>query len=496
MALEELGVTYIKLGQILSTRSDLLPPDYLAELSRLQDAVPPEPWPSIERQIAQELGGLPTDIFAEFDQEPLGSASIGQVHSARLKTGEQVVVKVQRPKVARVVEEDLAILMDLAKLAENRTSWGKVYNFPALAEEFATTLKGELDYFREGRNADLFRQNFKDSHLLRIPKIYWDYTTRRVLTMERLDGVKISDLQSYEAAEIDKPALARRAARVVFKMVLEDGFFHADPHPGNFVIMEGNVIGLLDHGMVGQLDDPTRETLLRLLLSIANQDLDRVVDQLVALGITGSNVQMERLRHDLGHLLSLYWNIPLKEIDVSQILDEAMAITRRHHLQLPSNLAMLIKTMAMNEGLARSLDPDFSAADVLRPYVLQLTWERLQPHYWGKKLFPTLFDLSELAVSLPRRVDRLLTRMERGNLTVNMNLQDTDRLLNTLNGVVNRLILALLASSFAVAIALLLQTYFITGSPWPLGWILGLGLTVVVALGFWLILSILTPGQR
>ncbi|MHB1159935.1 MAG: ABC1 kinase family protein [Chloroflexota bacterium] len=496
LALEELGVTWIKLGQILSTRSDLLPPDYIAELSRLQDAVPAEPMGVIEAQIVRELGRSTPDLFARFDPEPVGSASIGQVHAAWLKSGEEVVVKVQRPGVEALVEEDLAILRDLARLAAGRTVWGRTYDFPALVDEFATTLRGELDYVLEGQNADRFRRDFRGDPRLRVPAIYWDYTTRRVLTMERLEGIKISDLSALEQAGIDRKVLARRAARMVLKMILEEGFFHADPHPGNFVVMEGEVIGLLDYGMVGRLDEATRDGLLYLLLAVSNQDLDKVVDQLVVLGVTGTGVQLDHLRHDLGHLLSLYWGLPLREISISHILEEAMNVVRRHRLRMPTSLVLLTKTMAMNEGLARTLDPEFSAAEVLRPYVLQLALERYLPQNWGKRLLPTLLDLGQMAVTLPRRTERLLTRMERGNLSINMHVQDTEHVLDVLNGMVNRLILGMVASGFAVAIALLLQSYYTVGLRGLLGWLLGIGMAIVAALGFWLAAGILHRGHH
>ncbi len=497
LALEELGVTYIKLGQILSTRSDLLPPDYVTELARLQDAVPPEPLEVIEAQIERELGSPPSTIFDEFNPEPIGSASIGQVHSACLKTGEEVVIKVQRPGVEALVEMDLAILRDLARVASGRTEWGRIYDLPALVDEFAITLRGELNYLMEGQNADRIRHNFHGDPRLRVPAIYWDYTTRQVLTMERLEGIKINDLPALEAAGVDRERLAVRAARITLEMILEHGFFHADPHPGNFLVMEGEVIGLLDYGMVGRLDDATRDGLLFLLLAISNQDLDRVVDQLTALGVTGTNPQLERLRHDLSHLLSLYWGLPLKEIDVSRILEEALAITRRHRLKVPTNLVLLTKTMAMDEGLARSLDPEFSAAEVLSPYVIRLMWERYLPQHWGRRLIQTLLDLSQLAPTLPRRTDSLLTRIERGNLSINMHVQDTEHVLSVLNGMASRLVLGMLASGFAVSIALLLQIYYTVGFRWLIiGWLLGLGMAFVAALGLWLVLTILRRGQH
>ena len=491
MALEELGATYIKLGQILSTRSDMLPDDYLAELSRLQDAVPPEPLEVIVGQITAELGAPPSELFAEFDPVPVGSASIGQVHAARLTGGEEVVVKVQRPGVERVVEEDLAIMMDLARLAARRTVWGEIYDLPGLVEEFAHTLRGELDYVQEGRNAERFQISFDGDPRLVVPRVFWRYTTRRVLVLERLHGTKIDDLPGLEAAGVDKKVVARNGAQVVLKMVLEDGFFHADPHPGNFLVLKGGRIGLLDYGMVGQVDDATRDGLLYLLLAISNQDMDRIIDQLTALGVMGTSGQLERLRRDLAHLLSIYWGLPLRDIDVARVLEESMETARRHNLRVPTSLVLLAKTLAMNEGLARRLDPEFSTVDVLKPYVMRLAWANYSPTQWRRRLLPTFADLSRLVVNLPRRSERLLTQLERGNISINIHVHDTERVLSELHWMVSRLIVGMVVSGFAIATGLLVLVYVTSGQNSVVGWLLGIGMAIVAAGGAWLVFSIL-----
>lgn len=494
-AMEELGVTFIKLGQILSTRSDLLPPDYVEELTRLQEEVPPERYEVVEAEVTRELGRPPRDLFAEFDPRPSGSASIGQVHAARLVSGENVVVKIQRPGLHALVEEDLRIMRDMARLAAGRTIWGQVYDLPGLVEEFASTLSDELNYLQEGRNADRIRRSFENDPCLRVPTIYWGYTTRKVLVMERIQGIHIGDLDALEAAGIDRRQLAETGARIVLKMALEDGFYHADPHPGNFLVLEDGVLGLMDFGMVGQVDESTKEGLVYLLLAIVNQDMDRVVDRLMDLGLVGNSVQLERLRRDLGRLLAEYWGLPLREIDVSRVLDESMQVIRKHRLRVPTHLVLLAKTISMNEAIARKLDPDFSAAEVLRQYVPQLVASRYLPGNWSRGVLPNLLDLGRLASSLPRRADRLLTRVEHGNITVNISVQETDRVIAALNSVANRLILGMLAGSFAVAIALLVQVYYTGGQRWILGWALGIGMAVVTGLGLWLAYNILRKGS-
>lgn len=496
LAFEELGTTFIKLGQILSMRSDLLPPEFIAELSKLQDAVPAEPASVIETLIARELGKPTSALFASFNPAPLGSASIGQVHAAELHTGEDVVVKVQRPGVEQRIEADLAILMDLARLAQARTDLGQLYDLPGMVEEFAETLRGELDYVREGRNADCIRRSFTGDSALHVPTIYSAYTTKRILTMERLAGVRINDVRALESAGIDREKLAATGMRIVLKMILEDGFFHADPHPGNFLVQPGPRIGLLDYGMVGRLDEQTRGNLLYLLLALVDQDIDRVIDRLLALGIVGTTFQVERLKRDLQRLFSLYWGLPLQEIDVRAILEEFLATARRHHLQVPTHLALMSKTLSMHEALARQLDPTLNLAELLEPYVRELVWRSYQPKRWARRVLPSLLDLSQQMVALPRRVDRLLGQVERGNVTVNMRVQETEHVLDSLNRMVNRLILGVIATGFVIGIPLLLQLYQTAGLHQLVGVLLGAGFAAVAVLAVWLIVGILRRGHH
>ncbi len=477
---EDLGATFVKLGQILSTRPDLLPPDIAAELARLQDAVPPEPIEVVEATITRELGRPLTSVFANIDVQPLGSASIGQVHAARLASGEEVVVKVQRPQVEERIEEDLAVLEEMARLAQTRTPWGRVHDLRAIVEEFATTLRGELDYVREGHNAERIARNLACEPGLRVPAIYWPYTTRRLLTMERIPGIKISDTRALEAAGYDLPALSAAVLRLSIKMILEDGFYHADPHPGNLVVGPGGVIGLLDYGMVGVLDRQTRDDVLYMLLAIIAQDTDRVVDQMLALGIVGSTFELERMRRDVGHLLS---SAPATatQADIRRFLDGVLALAYRRQLIVPAPLVLMSKTIVMHEALARTCDPECDAAGILARQARLLALRANLPKAHAARLLPALQDLGRLALALPRRLHRLLLQAEQGHLSISIRLQDTDRILDSLNGLAQRLILAMVAAGFIVGAALLLQTY---GS--SLRWLLALylvaGTVGVVAL--------------
>lgn len=500
LALEELGTTYIKLGQILSTRSDLLAPDLIAELSKLQNDVPPEPLSVVEAQITAELGKAPEALFTHFDPQPLGSASIGQVHAAKLLTGEEVVVKVRRSGVERLVEADLAVLMDLARLAQTRTAWGKVYDLPAMVHEFADTLRAELDYVREGRNAERIARNYSQDSNLRVPKIFWPYTTKRVLTMERIDGIKINDLAALDAAGIDRHKLAVKALRIVLKMILEDGFFHADPHPGNFLIGPRETIGLVDFGMVGSLDEQTRENLLHLLAAVVEHDIDRILDRMSALGIVGTTFQLDHLKQDLEHLISLYWGLPLKEMDTRRMLEEFMLMVRRRELSVPAHLVLMIKTLNMHEGLARQLDPEITLTDLVPPYVRQLAAKSYLPQRWGKRVLPAVLDLSQLMVTLPRRADRLLGQAERGTTSVSVRVQETEHVLDSLNRMVNRLILGILTASATIGIALLLQLLRASDLRSPIfeivSALLAAGFLAAVTMALWLTLGILRRGHH
>ncbi len=495
MALEELGATFIKLGQILSTRADLLPPEYQAELAKLQDAAPPVPWPAIRDTVTAELGGPLEAAFAAFDPTPLAAASIGQAHAAVLPDGTEVVVKVRRPGVVEQVEEDLEILQNLAAAAARRWELADEYDLVGLAQEFAQTLRAELDYLREGRSAERFAANFAADPSIHIPRVFWDTTTPRLLTLERIRGIKIDDVAALDAAGIDRPALARRAAQIVLKMVFEDGFYHADPHPGNFFIEPGGRIGLIDFGMVGTVDERTREQLVGIVLAITSQDPDRLVDAFLELGIVRRRVNRDLLRRDLEHLISRYYGRPLGEIALQPLLSEALAIVRRHRLQLPPGFALLLKTAMMNEGLGARLDPDFRLTSVLAPYAERLVLRQYSPLLWARSLGGASLDAARLAVELPQQLRRLLSELERGSIEVGMRPTDFEPLLRRIERLVNRLILGILAAAFINGLAVLTSVYRPPGWEQWAGAFFALGLGIAAALGAYLVWSILWPGR-
>ncbi|MBF6596303.1 MAG: AarF/ABC1/UbiB kinase family protein [Thermaceae bacterium] len=495
LALEELGTTFMKLGQILSTRSDLLRPEYLAELVKLQDAAPALPFDAIEGVLVAELGRPLEELFATFDPEALAAGSIGQAHAATLPGGTEVVVKVRKPGVVEQVEDDLEILQNLAATASRRWELADQYDLVGLAQEFAETLRAELDYVREGKSAERLAANFQEDERVHVPRIFWEATTDRVLTMERVRGTKINDLAALDAAGIDRKVLAQKAASVVLKMVFEDGFFHADPHPGNFFIEREGRIGLIDFGMVGTLDARTQERLVTLLLAITSKDGERLVDAFLELGLAHGRVDHTSLRQDLDHLLSRYYNVPLGEISIGPLLEEVLSIVRRHHLQLPSNLALLIKTLIMHEGLGAQLDPTFNLTAALIPYAQRLMLQQYSPFSLARRLGTAGVEMAQLGTELPRQLRRIVAQLERGDLEVGMRPQGFDPVLHRLERLANRIVLGIIAAAFINGLAILMSVYHPGGWEQWAGPMFALGFLAAAALGVYLAWSILRSGR-
>jgi len=376
LALEQLGATFVKLGQIVSTRPDLLPPEYAAELARLQDAVAPVPGQVVVDAVTAELGDL--TVFTAFDHEPLASASIGQAHAARAN-GTDVVVKVRRPGVVEAVTTDLEIVENLAERASRSWAAARDHDVVGIVREFAETLRGELDYLREAHNAERFAADFAGDTDVHIPAVFWDTTTSRVLTLERIRGIKIDDLAALDAAGHDRHELAARTARVLCAMVFEHGFFHADPHPGNFFVEPDGRLGIIDFGMVGELSDELRDRLGVLMINLVRGDLDGTTDALLAVVRTPEVVDQTTVRASLAPLVGRFGGRSPTRLSAGEMFGELLGLVRRNRLRLPRDLALLFKTLLMAEGLGRRLDPDFQIAAVLVPYAERLAARRLSP---------------------------------------------------------------------------------------------------------------------
>ena len=485
LALEELGPTFIKLGQILSTRSDILPPDYLQELAKLQDAAPSVPGATIRELIRQELGANPEELFAEFESEPLASASIGQAHTATLQDGTPVVVKVRRPDVVAKIEEDLEILQNLATQASRRWDAAADYNLTGIAAEFAQTLRAELDYLQEGHNAERFAENFASDPDVHIPRVFWATTTSRVLTLERIIGMKVNDLDALDRAGIDRQALAKRAAGVAVKMVFEDGFFHADPHPGNLFIEPDGRIGLIDFGMVGQVDEKLRGQLGVLLTALIRNDADRVGAALLDLSVTKQSVDRNQLRSDLTEFISLYKDRQLDQISIGPLITQLLALLREYHLQLPREMAMLLKTLLMDEGMGVQLDPQFNLGEILKPYAQQLALDRFSPHAFAKRLAKAGFASAELAIELPEKLRQLFELIDTAGVEVHLRAAELEPLVGRIERIGNRLVAGMIAAAFIKGVGELTMGDRKRWHSWE-GPLMGIGLGAASALSAYL----------
>jgi ubiquinone biosynthesis protein len=494
--LEELGPTFVKLGQILSTRSDLVPPEYLVELRRLQDDVAPLPWDVIRGVIEAELETPVDQLFQQVDPQPVASASLAQVHAATLPDGTQVVVKVQRPGIEEVINLDLDILYDLAQLAEERTQFGERYDLTDFADEFSFALKGELDFRRESRNADRFRTNFAKDNFLYVPQVYWDFTTRRVMVLERIDGIKIDDVAALEAAGFDRKELANRAAKMVLQEVLDDGFFHADPHPGNLLILPRGIIGVLDFGTMGRLEKRERISLARLFIVAVQMDIDGIVDQLIRMGVADYGVDRKGLARDLRRTVMRYYGLPLNEIPAMEVWEALEPVIYEYNLRVPSDYWLLIKTIAIMEGVGLGLDPEFDMVAAAQPYLGRLFRQLWSPTTWGSSLIRMGTDWTDFFGNFPRQSTHILKQLERGDFEIRIRIPELAETNRNMNLMVNRLIYGVLVAAMTVALALLIPQLDLTW-PWSLiTWVILLGFVGMGFLGLRLLWSVWRSNRK
>ncbi len=452
-ALIELGPAFVKLGQALSTRPDLLPADMVVELSKLQDTVPPFPGAQAVALIETTFGQPIDRLFAFFEREPFAAASLGQVHAAVLFDGTPVVVKVQRPDIANRIQTDLAILADLAALAQERLSWAAQYNLSEIVWEFSATLRAELDYVREGRNADRFRQMFCDNPHIYIPRVYWEYTDTRVLTTERITGIKLNDMAALRAAAVDLPRLARMSVEITLEEIFGHGFFHSDPHPGNFFVIDGGVLGVVDFGQVGTLDHATMQGLLLMMGALINHDSQSLLRALERLGVIPRRAATAALRRDLERFVEGFVDRPLGQISARETFEGLTALLRRHRLIIPGPLATLLKTIVMMEGLGMQLDPTLDVFAAARPYIQRALREQITPAALGAQALAGGRELGELAFEIPEQISQSLQRLNEGELHLQTREVELRRVAGALIGAANRLALALVVSAFILGVA-------------------------------------------
>lgn len=497
-ALEELGPTFIKLGQVLATRVDLFDPDWIAEFGKLQDDAPPVPYAYIQQQLREDLGGPPEEIFAAFDPEPLAAASIAQVHRARLEDGSIVAVKIRRPGIRPVIEADLRWLVRLARLVESENPDWRYFHPQQFIRQFEQSLRRELDFASECRNAERIAKNFanytdqdtvagRSASLIIIPHVYWQWTGERVCVQEFIDGIPGRNLAAVDRAGLDRKLLARRGARAVLKMIVEDGYFHADPHQGNVFYLPGNRIAFIDFGMVGLLTEERRNQLIRLLLGLVQHEPARVAD--VILDWSGEVVDEDNLILEIQAFVDQYHGVPLKQLSIGSMLSELVTVLREHRATLPPDLALLIKAFISLEGMGSQLDPDFDMAGEAMPMLKKVLRALYSPSAIAKRGWRSASEMVALIADLPHDFSRLLRAARRGRLEIHIDVTHLKHVGNQLDGAVNRLVIGIIVAALIVGSSIVMT---VAGGPTLLGLpTFGLiGYLGAAAGGVWLLLSI------
>lgn len=433
----DLGPTFIKVGQLFSTRADLFPSEYVEELAKLQDRVPAFSYEQVEVIVKQDLGKSVTELFRSFDPIPLAAASLGQVHKAQLHSGEEVVVKVQRPGLRKLFTIDLQILRGIARYFQNHPDWGRGRDWMGIYEECCRILWEEIDYLNEGRNADTFRRNFRTDDWVRVPRVYWRYASPRVLTLEYLPGIKISHYEAIEAAGLDRKLIAHLGAKAYLQQLLNDGFFHADPHPGNIAVNPEGALIFYDFGMMGRIKTNVREQLMETLFGIAQKDADRVVTSLVELGALSPVDDMGPVRRSIQYMLDHFMDKPFEEQSVSAISDDLYEIAYDQPFRFPATFTFVMRAFSTLEGVGKGLDPEFNFMEVAKPFAMQIMTNGNTPNgnSFLNELGRQAVQVSSTALGLPRRIEDTIEKLERGDLRVRVRSVESDRLLRRLSSI-------------------------------------------------------------
>jgi predicted unusual protein kinase regulating ubiquinone biosynthesis (AarF/ABC1/UbiB family) len=464
----DLGPTFIKVGQLFSTRADLFPAEFVEELSKLQDKVPAFSYEQVEVIVEQDLGKSVGELFRSFDPVPLAAASLGQVHKAQLHSGPEVVVKVQRPGLRKLFEIDLEILKGIARYFQNHPKWGRGRDWLGIYEECCRILWLEIDYLNEGRNADTFRRNFRDRDWVMVPRVYWRYAAPRVLTLEYLPGIKISHYEALEASGIDRKSIAKLGAKAYLQQLLNDGFFHADPHPGNIAVSpEGSLI-FYDFGMMGQIQSNVREGLMETLYGIASRDGQRIMDSLINLGALVPTGDMSPVRRSIQYMLDNFMDKPFENQSVSAITDDLYDIAYNQPFRFPATFTFVMRAFSTIEGVGRGLDPEFNFMEVAQPFAMQLMNDGN-----GTDTTSSIFNeigrqaaqVSSSALGLPRRIEETIEKLEQGDLRIRVRSAETERLLRRISSVQMSTNYALVLSALILSATIL----FVSNQVWAAG---------------------------
>jgi ubiquinone biosynthesis protein len=495
LAMEELGPTFVKLGQILAGRADLFPPEFIAEFEKLHSQVPPVPLALLRPQLVEDLGDQPEMVFARFDPEPMAAASIAQVHRAQLKDGTEVIVKIRRPGIADTIAADLRLLARLAAVAEAEIPALRPYRPQQLVRELARSLKRELDLASECRNAERIAANMASLPWIVVPRVHWAHTRERVNVQDLIVGVPGHHLEQLDNDGYDRTLLAQRGAQAVLKMIVQDGVFHADPHPGNVFYLPDNRIAFIDFGMVGRLSARRREELLSLLLGLVERQPQAVADVLIEWTGDEHGVNLSQLESEIEAFVDQYHGVPLAQLNLGQMLADVTTLLREHHLALPSDLALLIKAFITLEGMGRGLDPAFHMANEALPQLRQVVRDRYRPKVLATRSWQALRRALAVAEQLPSDVARLLRNARRGRLQVGIEVAHLRRVGDQIDRAANRLAMALVISALIVGSSIVMT---VEGGPtiWGLPAFGFLGFMGAVLGGAWLVRAIWRTGRN
>ncbi len=496
---EDLGPTFIKFGQVLACRPDMLPIEYSREFLKLTDSV--APFPSLEsRKIIEEQLKAPiSSVYAFFDDAPVAAASIAQVHRATLLDGDEVMVKVQRPNIERMIDRDISIMRWLAELMDSRIPELTPYDMPGIVDEFARTIKRELDFFIEASNAMQLRKNFEHSTILFVPRVYTDLSSKRVLVLEKVEGIRIDEYARLDREGFSRKELALKGGEAFFKMVLKDGFFHADPHPGNIFVLADGRLGLVDFGIMGRVTEENMERFASIFLALANHDYDALVRQYVELGfVSETTVDIEKfqreMKEDLVELLEPYYIMQVKQIDFGAYIDSVTRILLRHRLKLPSNLYLMDKSLITLEGILKQLDPEFNYFEAAKPYVSEIVRRRLNPLNAARNARKNMAEFADAFAILPKQVKATYRKFMHGDIRVNIHHEELGNLIRDIDKSSNRLAFSVLTASIIVASSIIIhsgQGPLLFGLP-----VFGLiGYVIAAILGLWILIGILRSGQ-
>jgi predicted unusual protein kinase regulating ubiquinone biosynthesis (AarF/ABC1/UbiB family) len=459
----DLGPTFIKIGQLFSTRADIFPSEYVEELAKLQDKVPAFSYEQVEKIVEQELSKKIPELFYSFEEIPLAAASLGQVHKAVLHSGESVVVKVQRPALKQLFEIDLKILRGITRYFQNHPKWGKGRDWLGIYEECCRILWEEIDYLNEGRNADQFRRNFRAYNWVKVPRVYWRYASPRVLTLEYAPGIKISQYDALEAAGLDRKAIARQGAEAYMVQLLTNGFFHADPHPGNIAVSGEGALIFYDFGMMGRIQSNVREGLMETLFGIASKDGDRVVKSLIDLGAIAPTDDMGPVRRSVQYMLDHFMDQPFENQSVAAISEDLYEIAYNQPFRFPATFTFVMRAFSTLEGVGKGLDPDFNFMEVAKPYAMQLMTNTngSEGNSFLNELSRQAAQVSSTALGLPRRLEDTLDKLERGDVRVRVRSIETERLMRRQSNIQLSTTYGLIISGFTLSATILLVHHYV-----------------------------------